>query len=183
MSIHWVEATRPSWAELVLKKAGPFGHQQRIRTALTCRSSWREGFKPMTEDGDPAVLRQRRLVISGYVIQMVMYAMAPIGMPFLVLVPLIYIVIVRRSVSVDWLRSHANWQLVTSGVTVFAVSASFFLFYLGLREINRTPTTIGTWAGVTSVALLIAIPVWLIYRVMFGLIAYGKETVIERLFP
>ena len=50
----------------------------------------------MAETSDPAALRQRRLVISGYVIQMVMYAIAPMGMPYLVLVPLIYIVIVRR---------------------------------------------------------------------------------------
>ncbi|MCG6923935.1 MAG: hypothetical protein LJF30_01220 [Acidobacteria bacterium] len=98
----------------------------------------------MAETSDPAALRQRRLVISGYVIQMVMYAIAPMGMPYLVLVPLIYIVIVRRSVSVDWLRSHANWQLVTSGVRVIAISASAFFFYLGLREVNRTPTTMGT---------------------------------------
>jgi uncharacterized membrane protein len=34
-----------------------------------------------------------------------------------------------------------------------------------------------------SFAMLIAIPVWLIYRVVFGLIVSGKEAGIRRLFP
>jgi hypothetical protein len=34
-----------------------------------------------------------------------------------------------------------------------------------------------------AVVLWVALPPWLIYRLVFGLINYGKEARIERLFP
>lgn len=136
----------------------------------------------MTDINNIADVRQKKLVLWGYVIQIVAY-MVMLGMPLSIFVPIIYLIIIRKFVLIDWLSSHVKWQLVTIGFTVMVILVGALLLYLGLREINQTPSLIGTIAPTITVALWIALPLWLVYRLVFGLIAYGKEAQIERLLP
>ncbi|WP_126456012.1 hypothetical protein [Sulfuriflexus mobilis] len=129
-----------------------------------------------------AEARQKKLVLWGYVIHIIVYLIA-LGMPPVILVPIIYLIIIRKFVLIDWLRSHIKWQLVTIGFAIAVVLVGALLFFLGVREINQTPSLIGTISPTIAVGLWIALPFWLIYRLVFGLINYGKEARIERLFP
>lgn len=136
----------------------------------------------MTDINNLTEVRQKKLVLWGYLIHIFMYLIA-LGMPPVILVPTIYLIILRKFVLIDWLRSHIKWQLVTIGFAVAVILVGALLFLSGLREINQTPSLIGTISPTIAVGLWVALPFWLIYRLVFGLINYGKEARIERLFP
>lgn len=136
----------------------------------------------MTDIKNIAEVRQKKLVLWGYVIQIVMFIFI-LSMPISILVPIIYLFIVLKFVLIDWLRSHVKWQLVTNGFAVMVTLVGVLLIFYGVGNIGRTPSLLRTIASIIAVPLGIALPLWLVYRVVFGLIAYGKEARIERLFP
>ena len=59
--------------------------------------------------------QQKKLVLAGYVIQIVVMLIT-FGMPLVIIVPIIYLIVIRRFVSIDWLRRHIHWQLLTVGI-------------------------------------------------------------------
>jgi hypothetical protein len=92
----------------------------------------------MTDNNNNAEVRQKKLVLWGYVINIIVYLIA-LGIPPLILVPIIYLIIIRKFVLIDWLRSHVKWQLVTNGFTVMVLLGGARFLFLGIRDINQTP--------------------------------------------
>ncbi len=129
-----------------------------------------------------SVTRQKKLVLAGYVMQIVVMLIT-FGMPLLIIVPVIYPIIIRRFVSIDWLRRHVHWQLVSVGVGLVALLIAMLFLSVGLSEINRQTTWMGIVSQWIAIALFICLPPWLIYRFVRGLIFYGREEGMARLWP
>lgn len=126
--------------------------------------------------------RQKKLVLTGYVMQIVVMLIT-FGMPLVIIVPIIYLIVIRRFISIDWLRRHIHWQLVTVGGGLAILLIATWFLSLGLSEINRQTTLMGIVSQWIAIGLFIGLPPWLVYRFVRGLIYYGREEEMERLWP
>lgn len=126
--------------------------------------------------------RQKKLVLTGYVTQIVVMLIT-FGMPLVIIVPIIYLIVIRRFVSIDWLRRHIHWQLLTVGIGLAILLIATMFLSVGLSEINRQTTLMGIVSQWIAIGLFICLPPWLIYRFVRGLIFYGREEGMDRLWP
>ena len=126
--------------------------------------------------------RQKKLVLTGYVTQIVVMLIT-FGMPLVIIVPIIYLIVIRRFVSIDWLRRHIHWQLLTVGIGLAILLIATMFLSVGLSEINRQTTLTGIVSQWIAIGLFICLPPWLIYRFVRGLIFYGREEGMDRLWP
>lgn len=126
--------------------------------------------------------RQKKLVLAGYVTQIVVMLIT-FGMPLMIIVPLIFLIVIRRFVSIDWLRRHIHWQLLTVGIGLAILLIAAMFLSVGLSEINRQTTLVGIVSQWIAIGLYIGLPPWLVYRFVRGLIFYGREEGMARLWP
>ena len=101
----------------------------------------------------------------------------------MIIVPLIYLIVIRRFVSIDWLRRHIHWQLLTVGIGLAILLIAAMFLSVGLSEINRQTTLVGIVSQWIAIGLFIGLPPWLVYRFVRGLIFYGREEGMARLWP
>ena len=126
--------------------------------------------------------REKRLVLAGYVIQIIVMLIT-FGMPLVVIVPVIYLLAIGRFVSIAWLRRHVHWQLVSVGISFAILLIAALLLSVGWSEINRETTFVGIVSQWIAIGLFIGLPPWLVYRWVRGLIFYGREEGMPRLWP
>ncbi len=126
--------------------------------------------------------RQKKLVLAGYVMQIVVMLIT-FGMPLMIIVPIIYLIIIRRFISIDWLCRHIRWQLVTVGGGLVILLIAMLFLSVGLSEINRQTTLMGIVSQWIAIGLFICLPPWLVYRIVRGLIFYGREEGMTHLWP
>ncbi len=126
--------------------------------------------------------RQKKLVLAGYVMQIVVMLIT-FGMPLMIIVPIIYLIIIRRFISIDWLCRHIHWQLVTVGGGLVILLIAMLFLSVGLSEINRQTTLMGIVSQWIAIGLFIGLPPWLVYRIVRGLIFYGREEGMTHLWP
>ena len=126
--------------------------------------------------------RQKKLVLAGYVMQIVVMLIT-FGMPLMIIVPIIYLIIIRRFISIDWLCRHIHWQLVTVGGGLVILLIAMLFLSVGLSEINRQTTLVGIVSQWVAIGLFICLPPWLVYRSVRGLIFYGREEGMTHLWP
>jgi hypothetical protein len=117
--------------------------------------------------------RQKKLVLAGYVTQIVVMLIT-FGMPLMIIVPLIFLIVIRR---------HIHWQLLTVGIGLAILLIAAMFLSVGLSEINRQTTLVGIVSQWIAIGLYIGLPPWLVYRFVRGLIFYGREEGMARLWP
>lgn len=118
--------------------------------------------------GNPAE-QEKALILWGYVLQW-----GTLVMPPALLVSLIYVLVVRKRVSSDWLVSHIRWQLATCIIVAAAIPVAFGLLFTGFAGV-ATDAPISIVATFALLGGASAFPLWLLYRLGWGTIKYFQD--------
>jgi len=121
--------------------------------------------------------KQQSLVFWAYMIQWSSALVPPtLG------ASLIYLLLIRKRVTVAGLRSHVDWQLVSCWGLAAAIGVAVVLWFIAASGVS-TDAPISIIATFALVGLASVVPLWILYRVAWGSIRFFKQLPMETLLP
>jgi uncharacterized membrane protein len=121
--------------------------------------------------------KQEKTVLWGYCLQWSMLLF-----PISFFVSLIYLLVMRSSVTQSGLRSHLSWQLSTLLQIAIGVAMGFALLFIGMSGWGTdAPLSVGS-TFLLLAATTLFLP-WLLYRLIRGSLRFHKQEPMLSLFP